>query len=395
MSRPKNIVLTAILRNQKLGGPASSDQINSFQKEIIRDLTSFRSEYNDKIVPLTSVLPDGSVDSGIDAFKNGLDGRTLFVSSVATSALSSGRLFNSVKGRPNTVYEQVVNLFTYIDDQISDVNNSIAGLGISGSGNGLTDTQILRIGSNIFDPSLSSTTASLHGRTIIDKGNILQLARDIYGGTSPTLNTSGAPVLTNSIASMLSALLAIHGGTYDTDISLNHVDIVDSIAAHTTNVSNPHSVTLTQAIAAGGTLPASAFTILDTGGHYTSGGGEELFVEIYDRDALLDSGLDIVNTYSGFRRLEYLIQSLSDESSLVINHNSAMYPIVQAMSFDAISGLNLPAGCILPLYASGHNLAGSPAEYQGVVITHNTNNQISLKNKLDQTIVSGLVIIQW
>jgi hypothetical protein len=223
MSRPSNVVIATIKRNQRFRGPTSSEQQNDFQAEVIRDLTSFQQEWNNKIVPLTSKLPDGTDDSTVNAFTNGLDGQTFYVNADATAGLSSGRYYNTGKDRPNTVFEQFVNVFTYIDDQVAVLETAIAS-GSSGSG-GLTAGQKTRIGDNIFNNAVASTPNSLDGKTQIQAGNILQLARDIYGVGSPTLNSNGDAVLTNSLREMVDALLELHGGNWDNDVSVTHGSI--------------------------------------------------------------------------------------------------------------------------------------------------------------------------
>lgn len=223
MSRPSNIVIATIKRNQRFRGPTSSEQQNDFQAEVIRDLTSFQQEWNNKIVPLTSKLPDGTDDSTVNAFTNGLDGQTFYVNADATNSLSNGRYFNVSKDRPNTVFEQFVNVFTYIDDQVAILEESIAS-GASGAG-GLTAAQKTRIGDNIFNNAVASTPNSLDGKTQIQAGNILQLARDMYGVGSPTLNSNGNAILTNSVRAMVDALLELHGGNWDNDVTVNHSSI--------------------------------------------------------------------------------------------------------------------------------------------------------------------------
>jgi hypothetical protein len=219
MSRPSNIIVATIKRNQRFRGPTSSEQQNDFQAEVVRDLTSIQQEWNNKIVPLTSKLPDGTDDSTVNAFTNGLDGQTLYVNANATITLSGGRYYNNNKDRPNTVFEQFVNVFTYIDDQIATLEASIS---TSSSSGGLTAAQKTRIGDNIFNNAVASTSNSLDGKTQIHSGNILQLARDMYGVGSPTLNSNGDTVLTNSLRAMVDALLELHGGNWDNDISVNH-----------------------------------------------------------------------------------------------------------------------------------------------------------------------------
>lgn len=219
MARPTNILISTVKRNQRFRGPTFSDQQNDTQAEVIRDLSAFQQQWNNQIVPLTKLLPDGTQDSEVNAFSNGLDGQTIYVKSDATIALSSGQFYNTVKDRPNTVYEQVVNIYSYIDAQIDTLQESIT---VNNSGTGITAEQKTRIGDHIFDLSQTSLSTSLDGKVTSQAGYITQIARDMYGTNSPTLNSSGATVLTNSVKSMVDALLELHNGNWDNDITVNH-----------------------------------------------------------------------------------------------------------------------------------------------------------------------------
>lgn len=219
MSRPSNILISTVKRNQRFRGPTFSDQQNDTQAEVIRDLSAFQQQWNNQIVPLTKLLPDGTEDSEVNAFSNGLDGQTMYVKSDATGALSSGQFYNTVKDRPNTVYEQVVNIYSYIDAQIDTLQESIT---VNNSGTGITAEQKTRIGDHIFDLSQTSLSTSLDGKVTSQQGYITQLAREIYGTNSPTLNSSGATVLTNSVKAMVDVLLELHNGNWDNDISVSH-----------------------------------------------------------------------------------------------------------------------------------------------------------------------------
>lgn len=218
MSRPSNILISTIHRNQRFRGPSSSDQQNDFQAEVLRDLTTVQQQWNNNIVTLTSTLPDGTDDSGVNAFLTGLDGQTLYAKFDATNTLGSS-YFNTIRNRPNTLYEQFVSVYSYIDSQIATLQSSIDSSEI---GTGITADQKERIGDHIFDLSLSSSASSLDGKVTSQSGYILQLARDVYGTSSPTLNSSGTAVLNNSVRAMVDALLELHNGNWDNDITVNH-----------------------------------------------------------------------------------------------------------------------------------------------------------------------------
>lgn len=315
MSRPSNILISSIFRNQRQSGPTSSAQINDFQNEVIRDLAIFQQEWNTKIVPLHILLPDGTDDSTVNAFTNGLDGRTLYVNAEATSTLSSGKYFNSIKDRPNTSYEQFVNLYTYIDDLIADLQESI-----NVDIDGLTSDQKSRIGINIFDTNQTSLTSSLDGKSLIHTGNILQIARDLYGEDNPTLNSNGTKVLTNSVKTIVDSLLELHSGNWEDDLELSH---------------------------------------------------------------------DSLNTSTSFRRLEFAIVNLADNDSVAFSHSSGMFPIVQVLTVDAIVGIDHSTNSVLPVYLN------DGTDHPGIKIEHTSSNAISITNKLGETLVNGLVILQW
>lgn len=120
MARPSNILVSTIKRNQRLRGPTSSEQQNDLQAELVRDLSVFQQEWNNKIVPMASTIPDGTDDALVNAFLNGLDGRTMWVKTDATNSVATSRFFNTVRDRPNTVYEQFLDVY----DAISNIDTS-------------------------------------------------------------------------------------------------------------------------------------------------------------------------------------------------------------------------------------------------------------------------------
>lgn len=217
MAKPSNILISTMKRNQRFRGPASSADQNSFQEEVIRDFTAIQQQYNSFIVPLTKTLPDGSID--VNAFQNGLDGRTIYTHAEAVNAGADVRYYNSLKGRPNTIYEQFLDTYAYIDSAIEALERDLV---VSGTGGGLTTQQKERIGLNVFDSSLSSSPTSIDGRSSRNELNILQLAKDVYGSSYVNFNGVGDASLNNSVRAMVDALLELHNGDWDSDISLSH-----------------------------------------------------------------------------------------------------------------------------------------------------------------------------
>lgn len=144
----KDIHITFVKRNARKRGPLSSDQYNDLFNETGTDLATFSIQWNTFIVPLTSTLPDGTLDADIDALSNGLDGRTLFVNSAAMAATDL-TYFNSTKNRPYTLYEQLTDLYSRVQANEDNLQNQIANIFISASNVALLDTSNLFQASNV------------------------------------------------------------------------------------------------------------------------------------------------------------------------------------------------------------------------------------------------------
>jgi len=230
MTRPSNILISTVLRNQRFRGPTSSAQQNDFQAEVIRDVTRIQEQWNNFIVPLGSRLPDGTLDETVDAFKNGLDGRTIFANSDANINTGNGQFFINALNRPTTIYEQFLDVYNALDVAVANLENQISDTGGAG---GLTSDQQAAIGINIFNSSLQSSPTSIDGRSQQNQINILQLAKDLYGPAFATFSVDGSEILANSVRSMVDVLLELHGGNWDNDISLQHTFSADDITGGT------------------------------------------------------------------------------------------------------------------------------------------------------------------
>jgi len=95
--------------------------------EISHDLVELSSQLNNSLVPVMSALPDGSIETTVDAFTNGLDGKNLYTDSTATESNNSA-YFNIAAGRPYTVYEQCADIYTRMSAMQSELETSIADL---------------------------------------------------------------------------------------------------------------------------------------------------------------------------------------------------------------------------------------------------------------------------
>lgn len=218
-------------------GPRSSSDFTDTIDELIRDLTELSTQWNNGLVKLMESLPDGSEDSSVDAFVDGIDGRTLYVDSSLTSTSSVLTYWHTTKERPNTLKEAFDNLYTYISVQLGGIQADLAETSL-----GLSDDIKERIGWNVFDNLLTSSATSLDGKSEVNRLNIIQLAKDMYG-TGYGLGGDGQADLTYSVSQMVDALLEAHGGNWSNDITLIHSGI------STTQLLIPQSATYNDSFA--------------------------------------------------------------------------------------------------------------------------------------------------
>lgn len=218
--RTQHSNLTLVKRVAPYRGPTNSEDWNDCFDEILNSFNIIADRLNNSVVPLHALLPDGTDDSEVNAFKDGLDGRTLYVDASLTSLATDQTYYNSSKVRPFTLKEALDNLYSYVDTQDEAVQEATAAL-VSP----LTTGQKAAIGMNIFDATKVSSSTSLDGKSENNRLNIIQIAQDLYDTTSYSLDNDGSPNLTLSVRDMVSALLGAHGGTWDADISLVHSGI--------------------------------------------------------------------------------------------------------------------------------------------------------------------------
>ena len=218
--------LSLIKRNVAYRGPRTSDSWNDTIDEIATDLAAITSEWNSKLHPLLAAVPDGTDDVNVDAFLNGLDGTQLYTDSNATSTSDNGELWSTTYSRPLTVKETIDS----IKDEVESNYNDLAAL-ISDTAGVLTHDQKRAIGLEIFDEDYSFTGISILSRSQTNQYNVSQLAKDLYGTASVLdgdgISHFGVGGTGASVNDALTNILAMHGGTWTTDISLAH-DIVDA-----------------------------------------------------------------------------------------------------------------------------------------------------------------------
>jgi hypothetical protein len=216
----KRLDFTFIPRSAPKSGPSSSDTWNSSINELSKDFALLGKEWNSKLLLLIDALPDGTIDTSVNAFKYGLDGKHLYINHDVESTDTDLTYYNTTKDRPSTLYEALNTIYQYIATQISTVQDEI-----NDQSAALTTTQKDRIGINIFDSTQVSTATSLDGKSENSRLNIIQLAEDLYGPVY-TLGNDGNQYLTYTLQQMVNALLAIHNGTWNSDITLSHAGVV-------------------------------------------------------------------------------------------------------------------------------------------------------------------------
>jgi hypothetical protein len=127
MARLSSLTISYIVRNIRKRAPLSSALFNDVFTELGQDLSLLASEWNTYLIPLLDTIPDGTDDTTVDAFTNGLSGTSLYADSDATTMVNSD-YYNVTADRPNTIEEQFDELYTYVDEQVaaSEQYNTVA-----------------------------------------------------------------------------------------------------------------------------------------------------------------------------------------------------------------------------------------------------------------------------
>ena len=204
--RLEEIQIVFMKRNARKRGPTSSDQLNDMINEIAHDFTAFNEQWNDRLIPLQNTLPNGTEglsNSFVDAFTDGLDGKTLFVDSRATAS-NNASYFNTSAERPNTVFEQLADVYTQISSLEEDLENQI-------SNKVLTAEQISVIDNESKLDSTNVENALLELKDQID--TFSSITQQQYLCVRRTVNGSNDTSLRNIFSSTSS------GGTIVEDIS--------------------------------------------------------------------------------------------------------------------------------------------------------------------------------
>ncbi len=222
MTKPiSKLLVSTVKRNQKFQGAVLSANNNALQDEVIRDFLSLQQQWNTGLVPLVQLLPDGTDDIDINAFKNGLDGRTLYVKANATVETATEGYWNLTDERPNTVYEQFQGVYTRISSEVETINNLIAALeageeestaDVSSSVSTSTDNALARFDGStgkiiqnsnaiLTDPGALTLQAGLTATTGTFSGAITSASLAATGAvSSATVATSGAATIGGALS---------------------------------------------------------------------------------------------------------------------------------------------------------------------------------------------------
>jgi len=200
-------------------------QIEDSNLGLQSDISHVVTEWNAEIYPILSTLPQGrsetrwSLDDSINPRVNGFDGTQVFVDNSATSETDGGRYYRVDSSRPRTIKESLNNLYTYVSNTVDSLRGEVT---VVSSGGVSTDVQG-RIGAGIFDPTLSSSSTSLHGVSSSNQLRVAQLAKDLYDDAYDSWTVDGSSLLSNySLRDMVDALLQLHEGSWNSDITLGH-----------------------------------------------------------------------------------------------------------------------------------------------------------------------------
>lgn len=231
MSKIEQMRVNFMQRNARKNGPATSALINDSIDELAVDWANLEVQWNDSLYPLLDTVPSGSASDGtdkVDAFTNGLDGSTLYVDSDTSSTGTGATYYNSSRSRPNTISEQFVALYDYLDETWDDIRSELVT-----AANPWSEAVKERIGMNIFDSSETSSATSLDGKIDTNTNNITQLAKDMYG-SGAALGGDGVADLATDVSTNLDNIETFVGMADATDAtptysSNNYVTDGDSL----------------------------------------------------------------------------------------------------------------------------------------------------------------------
>ncbi len=101
----KRLNISTTQRTLPIGKPFDANLFNDTSEEISTDLAALALQWNNSLWPMSRLLPAGIEDSLVDAYKDGLDGRTFYVDASADTSALKIRYYNTTRLRPKTLKE--------------------------------------------------------------------------------------------------------------------------------------------------------------------------------------------------------------------------------------------------------------------------------------------------
>lgn len=164
-------------RNAKSRGRTSSEDFNDMIEELSHDLVAFNTQWNNRLVPLVSTIPDGTDDANVDALTNGLSGRHLYTDATATATYNT-TYYSTTNSRPKSILEQFIEVYNQIQTVQNNLETQIAG--------------VLPTAEQI----IISDTGALYDATNVETA-LAEIASDVNNLVIPTV-TSSAPATVGS-----------------------------------------------------------------------------------------------------------------------------------------------------------------------------------------------------
>ena len=294
------ITLQFFARNAPSVGPTSSADQNAMMTEIGYDLANLATAVNVSLVNLVSLLPDGTVDSNVDAFDSGLDGRTFYLDASASIGYDVAN-YNSTAGRPYTVYEKINTIINSINSLQIQVTSGFSVLTVPAADVTFADA-----------PSIYNTSTNVEDALIevMNKVDLITSGTNLSNIVPYTGAASGVNLGAHSLtASGLSSTGAVNFGTKTLQVGNTTISgtLTVSGITNTSSITNTGNITTS----AGCFIPSGVSTFTASGSTCTVnfGGGNAQYLNVTTSGACLvtlsglSSGgsylLEVNNTTSG------------------------------------------------------------------------------------------------
>jgi len=228
-------------------------QITDLVRSVQGDLSSVITEYNAEVYSVLGTLPQGVEDnrwqltSSINPRVHGLDGANILVDISASAEADGGKFWyiGAIASRPKTIKESLLAIYTELSNSVDSLRLEVG----TSSSTGVSDAAQARIGINIFDGSQTSASDSLDSLTTLNQRNLSQVSKDVYDVDNASWTGDGSALLTYSHKDHLAALVNIHSGAYDSDITLDHTDIYADFSIGESYLDMANNTTITQLVA--------------------------------------------------------------------------------------------------------------------------------------------------